>query len=138
MVLTEEELTLAESSGGERILTLVVARSETSHYTVQALLDRQIQEFLQRKDTIVYQFNRYVIKHVQKFFKILTTPEAGWNCDGPTNKQAANIVRFQVEPILFVDRVRERIWLNKEKHRTLFKLKKIVEQEINLEEEQED
>ena len=69
MVLTEEELTLAESSGGERILTLVVARSEASHYTVQALLDRQIQDFLQRKDTIVYQFNRYVIKHVQKFFK---------------------------------------------------------------------
>ena len=77
MVLTNEELLLAESSNIEDVQIFYETRKKANTLIEQALADRQIQCLLERKKTIVYGLNCYIVKNRSKYANVFTTTESG-------------------------------------------------------------
>jgi hypothetical protein len=138
MVLTNEELLLAESSNIDDIQLYYETRKKANTLIEQALADKQIQCLLSRKGTIVYNLNCYIIRNIAKYANVLTTTESGWNSDGPTIQVLKDTIKLRIQPKYLSDRLSELNRVKKEKRDILTSLRRVVSRELTLEEDPED
>ena len=134
MVLTNEELLLAESSNIEDLQIFYETRKKANTLIEQALADRQIQCLLKRKKTIVYGLNCYIIKNVSKYANVFTTTESGWNSGGPTHPALKDTIKLQIQPRRVSDRLSELSRVKKEKKEILLNWRRVALRELILEE----
>ena len=133
MVLTKEELTDAETSSDERVKYNLEQRSTTNNYIEQVCFDRKILQLLKKNNSIVYQFNNFVVRHADKFTGIIATNIPGWNSYGPVDEQVKKRIKFKLFfSICAPNLSRELFWLRQEKRKILQNLEKVIKEESHL------
>jgi len=79
MVLTAEEMELAQGSVDWRIRRGLQTRRSTTNFSEQCSSDREIQSKLNRKGSPPYRFNCYVVHNPWRFSQISALNDHGWD-----------------------------------------------------------
>ena len=133
MVLTREELTEAERSNDVRVKYNLQQRSSTNNYIEQVCLDRKILQLLKKDNSIVSQFNNFVVRNADKFTGIIATNIPGWDSYGPVDEQVKKRIKFKLFfSICAPNLSRELFWIRQEKRKVLQNLEKVIKEELHL------
>jgi hypothetical protein len=133
MVLTSEELSEAEKSVDVRIKYNLHQRATTNNFIEQACFDRKIQQILKKNETIVYQFNNFIVRNASKFVGVTVTNTPGWNYYGPDNETVKSIIKIKFNFSIFApNRAQELVWLRREKKRLLADLDQVIKEELHF------
>jgi hypothetical protein len=70
MVLSVEQLAVAEVSSNWRVRNMLVSRRKTANFTEQCCIDREIQWHISAQTSPAYKFNCHVIHTAVKFTQV--------------------------------------------------------------------